>query len=597
MQEETHSINSGQAKTCQNCKKDFLIEPEDFQFYKKLNVPAPTWCPGCRMMRRMAWRNERVLHKRKCDATGVDMLSIIAPDLPYKVYEAAYWRSDAWDPMSYGREYNFSKTFFEQFNDLIIEIPHPNLVQKNVVDSEYSFGLNLKNCYFVGGSDTAEDCAYLFSPVLRVKDCFDLHSVNDIEHSYDSVDIEKSSGLRFCQNCIGCTDSYLLYDCRNCTSCFGCVGLRSKNFHIFNKSYTREEYIAEIKKLAPNTFDGLKKAKEKFAQLKLSIPRKYSSIQKSENVTGDDILNSKNCQYCFGAKNDSQNCKYSFRLITAKDGHDATIAWDGAEQFYEVVSVTAQRTIGSYIAWGGFDILYSYNCYDCNNIFGCVGLRNKSYCILNKQYSKEEYEKLVPQIILQMQDLKFKDSMGRSYSYGDFFPMEFSPYAYNETIAQDYLPKTKEEALRAGLKWREVENKQYKITKKIGEEFEESDGPADVILKEVYECEHGGECNDHCATAFRVVPQELQFLKKMGLPIPRLCPFCRQAERIRLKNPLHLWHGVCQCNGANSKNGLYKNTVKHSHGAGECINEFETPYDSNRKELIYCEQCYNAEIA
>jgi hypothetical protein len=31
-----------------------------------------------------------------------------------------------------------------------------------------------------------------------------------------------------------------------------------------------------------------------------------------------------------------------------------------------------------------------------------VGLHDKSYCILNKQYTKEEYEELVPKIIEKM---------------------------------------------------------------------------------------------------------------------------------------------------------------------------------------------------
>ncbi len=500
-----------------------------------------------------------MLYKRKCDATGADIISIFAPDAPYKIYEAEYWRSDAWDPMDYGRDYDFSAPFFVQFNKLFTEIPHPNLVQKNVVNSEFSYGLNLKNCYWVGGSDGAEDSAYLFSPILQARNCFDLHSAGDVEYCYDSVDIEKSSGLRFCQNCVACSDSWLLYDCRNCTSCFGCVGLRNKNFHIFNKSYSREEYIKEIEKISPSTFEGILRAKEKFNELKLKFPHKFANIQKSENVTGDDILNSKDCKYCFNVKNDTQNCKYGFRILGAKDGHDATIAWGGAEQFYDSESITASRVVGSYVAWGGFDIFHSYDCYDCNNIFGCVGLRNKSYCVLNKQYTKREYEELVQKIIAHMYEMPYVDPKGSTYKYGDFFPPEFSPFSYNETIAQDYLPKTKEEVLKVGFKWRESENKQYKITEGI------------------YECEHKGKCNDHCATAFRIVPQELQFLKKMGLPLPRLCPFCRQAERIRLKNPLHLWYRQCMKPG--------------------CQNEFETSYSLDRPEIVYCESCYNNEVA
>jgi hypothetical protein len=49
------------------------------------------------------------------------------------------------------------------------------------------------------------------------------------------------------------------------------------------------------------------------------------------------------------------------------------------------------------------NIFYSSECFSCKNCFACSGLKNKQYCILNKQYSKEEYEKLVPQIIEKMQ--------------------------------------------------------------------------------------------------------------------------------------------------------------------------------------------------
>jgi len=61
---------------CQNCKKDFIIEPEDFNFYKKIKVPPPTFCPECRLVRRMISTNERVLYKRKCDLTGERILSM-----------------------------------------------------------------------------------------------------------------------------------------------------------------------------------------------------------------------------------------------------------------------------------------------------------------------------------------------------------------------------------------------------------------------------------------------------------------------------------------------------------------------------------------
>lgn len=63
-----------ETRICQKCKKDFIIEPDDFGFYEKIKVPPPTFCSECRMIRRMTWRNERSLFKRTCDYTGNSIL-------------------------------------------------------------------------------------------------------------------------------------------------------------------------------------------------------------------------------------------------------------------------------------------------------------------------------------------------------------------------------------------------------------------------------------------------------------------------------------------------------------------------------------------
>ncbi len=46
-----------EVKICQNCQKEFVIEPEDFDFYQKIKVPAPTWCPKCRLILKLWHRN------------------------------------------------------------------------------------------------------------------------------------------------------------------------------------------------------------------------------------------------------------------------------------------------------------------------------------------------------------------------------------------------------------------------------------------------------------------------------------------------------------------------------------------------------------
>ena len=99
-------------KNCQNCKKDFTIEPDDFGFYEKIKVPLPTWCPDCRLQRRLAFRNERTFYKRPCDLCGADTLSRFDPDRGIVNYCGECWWSDNWDTTSYGQDYDFSRPFF-----------------------------------------------------------------------------------------------------------------------------------------------------------------------------------------------------------------------------------------------------------------------------------------------------------------------------------------------------------------------------------------------------------------------------------------------------------------------------------------------------
>jgi len=98
----------------------------------------------------------------------------------------------------------------------------------------------------------------------------------------------------------------------------------------------------------------------------------------------------------------------------------------------------------------------------------------------------------------------------------------------------------------------------------------------DDITTKVIECAHKGTCNQQCTEAFKIIPEELQFYKRMNLPLPHLCPNCRHYERLSQRNPLKLWHRHCMKSG--------------------CTNEFETSYSPDRPEIVYCEKCYQQEV-
>jgi hypothetical protein len=116
-----------ETKTCQNCKKDFKIESEDFKFYEKIKVPLPTFCPECRMQRRFTVRNERNLYHRECDLCKKKIVSMYSIEKPFPVYCSTCWWGDRRDSKTYGIKYDFSKSFFLQFVSLLNKVPRPSL--------------------------------------------------------------------------------------------------------------------------------------------------------------------------------------------------------------------------------------------------------------------------------------------------------------------------------------------------------------------------------------------------------------------------------------------------------------------------------------
>src|SRR3990167_4033493 len=125
-------------KQCANtwCQASFEITDSDLAFYDKISpvfggkkyaIPAPTFCPDCRLQRRMSFRNERKLYQRTCDLTGKPIISVYATEKPFKVYDQKEWWSDRWDPHTYGRAIDRKKPFFEQFQALLREVPIPHI--------------------------------------------------------------------------------------------------------------------------------------------------------------------------------------------------------------------------------------------------------------------------------------------------------------------------------------------------------------------------------------------------------------------------------------------------------------------------------------
>mgnify|MGYP001615829017 CR=1 FL=1 len=532
-------------KICKNCPNNFDLSEGDLSYYEEMKVPEPTFCPDCRQQRRLAWRNERKLYVRKCNGTGETILSVYSEEKPFQIYKNEYWYSDKWDALTYGRDFDFNRPFFEQFKELMHSVPQLALSTVNNQNCDYVNQCGwCKDSYLIFEADFDEKCFYS-SYIYDSKDCVDNVHCYQSELCYECTDVRNCYNLRFSQNCNTCSDSWFLKNCIGCSNCFGCVNLRNKQYYIYNKPYSKEGYVKQMETYNLIDVGSLQEFRQDFSEYSKQFPHKYLYGVQNENSTGDYMFNTQNCEQCFDINN-AQDCKYIHNSRFIKKVHDmSTFGSKGGTEFcYENHEIGGARAgvrnicFSDQIWEGCCDIFYSKLCQqNSHDLLGCVGLRKAAHCIFNKQYSKDEYEVLRNKLI---------EHMKKTEEWGEFFPISLSPYGYNETLAQDYFPLSKEEALVKGYKWKDEEMK-----------------PTQAPTKELLLC-------PKCSKNFKLVNHELAFYQKQNLPPPLSCPDCRHKVRMSLRNPRKLWKRHCK----------------------QCEAPFETSYAPDRPEPIYCENCY-----
>ena len=551
-------------KTCRKCSTIFHVTDKDLEFYKKVSpsfwwtkysIPTPTLCPDCRQQRRLSWRNESTLYKRKCDATEKNIISTFHADSPYTVYSQDYWWSDNWNAMDYGKEPDFDRPFFEQFSELLKQVPLINIMNDNNVAStncDYSFDCwYSKNCYFVICAWRIEDSMYCNVCLSEMKDCIDCNWVmTNAQHCFECIFCKDINNCFYLQNSSSCHKCMLWFNLHGCDLCYGCTNLTNKKYCLFNEQLSEEQYKKEMENR------NFKEDRERFEELKKGIIHKAQYQINSTNCTGDHFMDSKDCVYTFDGIR-MKDCKYYFIWDAAKDCMDILISWECELGYENVTCDQWYMTRFSIYSCKDTNALYSQYCFGCKNIFWCIALRNKEYCIFNKQYTKQEYEKLVPKII---------EKMERDSEWWEFFPSNISPFGYNESMAKDDYPLEERDY---HFHWTDYYTHVAKVEKTIpAHKLPESikDIPDD-ILNWAIECEITKK-------PFRIMEAELNFYRKHSTPIPRRHPDQRYADRLGMRNPRKLNKDNCD----------------------KCNKDIKTTYSGDRKETVYCEECYNNSI-
>lgn len=553
-------------QSCISCGTSFEVSEKEQAFLqavspviagKRYDIPLPTHCHDCKHQRRCAQRNERKLYRRTCGLTGASIVSFYHQDSPFVVYDHDAWWSDGWDPMQYGRDIDLNRSFFEQFQELRLATPRQGMMVslcENCTYAPYSF--TSKNCYMCVSCCESEDLYHCFQ-VNQSKDCVDCCITYASELCYECLYCVGLFNCAYCKDCENCNDSFFCEDCRGCKNCIGCINLVNQEYCIFNQPVSKEEYEEAKAALGSHTQreQWRQKAEAFFAQ---QITRSDHLIQ-CENVTGDHLQECRNCEHCFDARN-LEDCAYVYTCpVDTKDSQDMNYS-PKAELLYDCMS-----SVGGYASrfvlhsWENKDVFYTDECYNSEQLFGCVGLRQKKYCILNKQYMQQEYEDLVPKIIERMTIDK---------EWGEYIPMQMSPFAYNETIAQTHFPITKEQALERGLRWSDEKPEVPNVTKVIpGSKLPE--GIADVpddVLNWAITC----EATEH---PFKLSKQELAFYRNQNIPVPHVHPDERYERRMARSNKRTLFERTC----------------------AQCDKQIQTTYEDASLKVL-CEECYLKEV-
>ncbi|HBF67077.1 MAG TPA: hypothetical protein DDW36_01470 [Candidatus Magasanikbacteria bacterium] len=560
---------------CRQCKNQFEHRPEDLLFYKKMDLPPATLCKYCRRQHLLCWRQQRYVYGRTCDVTGKQIVSTFPPKSDYKVVDRDYWWSDVWNPLDYGRDFDFSQPFFPQFDKLMHEVPMACIFNSKEVNSAYcTYGGEMKNCYLVHASWAVEDSMY-GSMVISSKDCVDCLQVQKCEGCYECIGCSGCYNTHYSLYSERCIDSLFLASCYDCINCVGCVNLRKKNHCILNKQYTKEEYEKKVLALKLDTREGMEAFAKEFGILRLKEPHKFANLINCEDTTGDHVRDLKRCAFSFNGGDNAQDCAYVSNFLgPMTDVQNGYGVGDGFERGYMIYD-TGVKGSDLYFCgtvWGCAYAYYCFNCHSSFELFGCSGVRNKKYCILNKEYPKEDYLELKKKIIAHMKE---------TGEWGEYFPPSIAPFGYNTTLSYEYVPLTKEQALAQGFKWEDAlpdtRGKENAQSAELGNTIQDVH---DDITQKIFACAD-------CGKNYKIIKQELAFYKKMNIPAPHKCPDCRYVIRLKKRNPHDLWHRQCMC-------------VRPGHGhhvdGVQCRSEFETVYAPERKETIYCEECYRAEF-
>jgi hypothetical protein len=196
-----------------------------------------------------------------------------SPDKGFVIYSQDIWWSDKWDGLDYGCNFDFSRSFFEQFGELMKKVPKISLSTEKLENSPYvNYCGWIKNCHLMTLSGYDENCYY--SHGLRYsKNSLDCTYSQYLENCYFVSDSLHCNFCFFLQNSKDCQFCWHSQNLLNCSYCSFSAHLVGKEYYFLNEKMTKENYTELMKRLKEDR-NFYQECEENFSKLVQKIPQK-----------------------------------------------------------------------------------------------------------------------------------------------------------------------------------------------------------------------------------------------------------------------------------------------------------------------------------
>ncbi len=397
------------------------LSQKEIDVYRKHQAPPKDYAPVTRMrILTTQWPGGQWWYNKHAE-TGAPIICPVHPATGIKVLPDKEWFAKDFAELSLNLDLN--RSFFDQLIELRKKIP--SSAGRNYKEAENSISvvsLGDVNSYFVVLSRSKNT---LFSvSALDTESSAEVYNSSGITNSYQIVHSERIFNSQYIRESRDCLNCAFLFDCRNCENCFGATNKRNAKYVWFNEQLIQSEWEKRRAKVDLGSRSQVTTVLKQFDELVKKAPWPENFNEHCENSSGEYLTKATNCEsvyYADGGARDEFHTSWS--LGNCERNAYASSMSNSTENYLSCDVVECNHTRYSYLLMRCRNLEYSTECYDCEDCFGCVGLRRKKFSILNKQYTEEAYWKKLDEL---------KCAMLARGEYGEFLPAKMSPAYFPE---------------------------------------------------------------------------------------------------------------------------------------------------------------------